>query len=961
MDHKAPLHRRAGDAFDAAFWRTANELLDQLLDASGDVRAQLLARLEREQPSLHRTVSTLLQRVENPAAGLPLGTQNRGISFNALLEEALAEPDPRPVYRPRPEDRCGPWRLIERLGHGGMSEVWLAERVDGLFSARVAVKFLRTDGDASRFLARFARERELLARLNHPAIARMLDAGFKEGTPYLVLEYVEGKPLLNYVAAHAPRLRERMELIRQLGEALIHAHSQLVVHRDIKPSNVLVTAEGRVKLLDFGVAGLLDASDPQSTTESPATRIAGRGLTVEYAAPEQIRGTASGVASDIYSVAALAYHLCTGRRAHLCEPGNRVALEHAILHTEPVRASLAARTTPPFPASDLIAPPLDADAIKGDIDAILAQGMRRDPRARYTTMSEFVGDIDRWLRHLPISARREDRRYRIRKWLRRNWLAATLTAGLLLALSLGLAVSLWQAERARAEAARASKTSAFLIEMLNGADPDVHGGQWPSVLALIERARAEVPVRFRDDPQVELQVSFHLATVLRRLSRFADALPLARRSVELATERLGSRAQLARQSRVLLADILYWNDETREALSLLDGALAAGPPEPNERWWQEAILLRANMLGELRRFDESYAEFDRYLALIGDAPERLWQRIEADIDRALIRGREGRIEEAYRLHLKYRSQLDAPPQHARRTALNALMSLAHFQIRLGIPDGIEEILHRVIDGWDQLAGRRNRHSLEALDELGLFHLRFGDAQKALAAYRERAVRIEAGAAVQTGAALQIPLDVLEVEFKRGLRAPRDLLPQLSVLEARISRELPPETSLRNALLARLIPLALAAGEVATAQRIWQTLPPLVPESAEPRSVAARIALGAELQMVQGDWIGGCQSALRLLETARPFNEGHEGAIRHLRAALYCTLARAPEAERLRLEAARRLPATLPADHRLRRILAYVERAAQMNTEPDRLRRIAAESLALPITSVAHPALPGLWL
>jgi len=959
----ADMTQPVGD-FDPRLWREANEVFDAALDLEGEARVSFLAQIAACAPDVHRAVCRLLARVEgSPAPADSALTRTAPAPFRRLLVDALDEAPTSRVPEPKAGDRCGPWRLIELIGSGGMGEVWLAERADGLYTARVAVKFLKTDSDLTRFITRFAQERELLARLDHPGIARMLDAGFKDGAPYLVLEYVAGQRLLDYVRAHAPHVRERIELIRQVGEALVHAHSKLVVHRDIKPSNIIVTANGQVKLLDFGVAGLLDAANPYSITESPATRIAGRGLTVEYAAPEQILGKATGVASDIYSTAALAYHLCAGRRAHMAEHGNRAALEHEVLHIDPLRVSLAARLAPPCEAPDLLPPPVDPEALVGDVDAILAQGMRRNPSARYPTMSELVGDIDRWLRHLPINARKEDRRYRTRLWLRRNWLAATLSSALIAALVIGFGVAVWQADRARAEAYRASKAASFLIEMLNGADPDVHGGQWPTVLTLIEQARSEVPARFKDDPGVELQISFHLATTLRRLSRFRDALPLARRAVELATRELGADADLTRQSQVLLADILYWVDETREGLPMLERVLAGPPPARAERWWREAVLLRANMLGELRRFAESHAEFDRYMKLIEGLPDRAWLTAEAEIDRALIHGREGRLRDAYHLHLKYKPLLEQPPQRARRVALNALMNLAHFQIRLAQTEGVESTLQGVIGAWDKLAGRTNRHSLEALDELGLYYLRFGEAEAALAVYAERRARALSMTPPDTATALVSLFDDLEVRIKRGKVPPLTLLDAIRDVEGKLANEprIPPLQAAN--LSARLVTMYLATGDLRAAHGTWLSLPATGDLYADPRTAARHVVTEAALKAAADDPGGACAAMSALLERAPPADPEYDTVLRHLRRALYCTLAGATDAAVHRREAVSLIPRSLPPDHRLRAIARYIEALAEhpQKAPAAMLKRLAAETLDVSEANIIHPSIPGLWL
>ena len=942
-------------AFDATFWKAVNAAFDEALECDEIARPAFVRSLHERDARVAQEVRKLLGRAHaqtlatsfvrhtptsagaSAAAGLTtqlapvLGdTGERG--FDHLLQRALRAERSRTKDRRHSGELCGAWRLQEVIGVGGMGEVWLATRADGLYQAKAAVKFLRADGDTERFEARFAQERALLARLNHPGIARLIDAGRLFGQPFLVLEYVDGQPLLNYAAEHAPTVEARIALIREIGEAVSYAHSQLVVHRDLKPSNVLVTPGGHVKLLDFGVAGLLDDSEKDEATTSEATKMGGRGLTVEYAAPEQISGEATGVACDIYSLGSLAYHLLSGRRAHLPEKTGRAALEYAVLHVTPERLSWAATHHHHATVKDNIPAPSDAERLEGDVDAIISRAIRIDPADRYRTMEAFVADLTRWMQHRPISARREDRSYRTRLWLRRNWLPVSLTASLFVALVTGLAFSLWQYDRARVEAARAVKTADYLVELLRSADPDVHGGHWPTVLALIEQAQKDLASKFADDPSVEQQVGVHVATTLRRLSRFKEALPVARRSVLLSEKLYGDQAEATRRAKFLLADIMYWVDETAAALPLVEQAIGKGPPPSLQTWWREAILLRANMLAELRRFSESNAEFDHYLTLVRGEPLEQWLTAEAEVDRALMYSREGRRAEALALHRKLRPILENPPPHAKRVALNALTNGAFEQVQAGDPTGVEALLKDSIRQWDELAGKFNANSLDALCDLGFFYNRFGEPQSALATYEERLTRLRAAPAADAAAVVFGELDLLEVRTRYLMLDKAATLTEAKRLtEAFLALDAASATSDQKRRFRQRVALVeLTYGKVdGTATAIVAETPPSADFAKIGRTEASRrYILQSMLESTGGRGADACKSAQAAVAAWGADNRGYVLASYSLRAAIVCTLAGESSAATLSTDAINAIPKELPDDHRLRQVGAYLAQLQQ---------------------------------
>ena len=306
-------------------WARISALLDAAFDLDAEGRAALLAQTTADDAELGAELARLLPATNSNVAATRVPN---AVPFTALLNLALL----KQAALDSTGATFGAWTLAEKIGQGGMGEVWRAVRSDGMFQGAAAIKLLRSDLPADKLVARFARERAVLARLNHPNIVRLLDAGVANDQAFIVLELVQGLPLLTFASSNAPNVADRVRLIRDLTRAVEHAHSQLVLHRDLKPSNVLVTENGSAKLLDFGIAAALDEAAQAETTPN-LTQLTGRGLTLEYAAPEQILGEPTVAASDVYSLGAMLFHLLAGQRP-FAGSANRAALEYAVVHTD---------------------------------------------------------------------------------------------------------------------------------------------------------------------------------------------------------------------------------------------------------------------------------------------------------------------------------------------------------------------------------------------------------------------------------------------------------------------------------------------------------------------------------------------------------------------------------------------------------------------------------------------------
>ncbi len=508
-------------------WKQVSPYLDQALTLPVEHRAAWLESV----------------RADNSEIGDILGELLAG--HGALVEERFLEGS---VLHPLseasfPGQTVGSYRLISPIGQGGMGAVWLAERNDGRFERRVAMKFLHFSVSVKSGRERFEREGKILGQLRHPHIAELIDAGVDDhNRPYLVLEHVQGQAIDRHCDERKLDVQERIRLFVDVLTAVAHAHAHLVVHRDIKPSNVMVGADGAVKLLDFGIAKLLadEAATPAATL---LTLENGSALTPQFAAPEQINGATITTATDVYSLGVLLYLLLTGRHPVPADAGSPAELVKAILDIEPPLGSEAVLAADPMAA---VKRSTSTDKLhrqlRGDLDTIVAKALKKSPAERYTSVGALADDLRRYQRQEPIQARPDTLAYRTAKFVHRNKLPVLGGTAILLALGAGLTAALWQANIARKEARTAAAVEQFtedIFRMNNRANPDPENAQRTTARQLLDMGARKASSSLNDAPEAKLQMLDLLGSLYQDLELSDQAVALRRDRVAVAKKIYG--------------------------------------------------------------------------------------------------------------------------------------------------------------------------------------------------------------------------------------------------------------------------------------------------------------------------------------------------------------------------------------------------------------------------------------
>jgi serine/threonine protein kinase len=622
----------------------------------------------------------------------------------------------------------GPYRVLRLLGRGGMGSVWLAERVDGLFERRVALKVMHSALINTREQDRFARERQIVGALRHPHIAELLDAGFSDdGQPYLALEYVDGMNIVAHCDALRLPVTRRIELMVQVLVGVQYAHGNLVIHRDLKPSNILITGAHDVKLLDFGIAKLM--SDGVAR-ETDLTAVVGRALTPEFASPEQLSGQPLTIASDIYSLGVVLYLLLCGERPYRLLRQTRGALEEAIANAEPVRPS---SRTPADPVAQLrsTTPKRLERALQGDLDTIVLKALRKDPRDRYHTADAFRQDLERFLAGAPILARSDSRAYRAGKFLRRHWGRVSAALLVLIALIVAAVVSIEQARAARAhqlvaerEAKRSKAVLEFLLDLFSkNTDQQSAPVQARELTAreLLEIGARQVTRRLEADPDLQAEVLNELADIYAQLKLGEQAGKLRREAIDALERALGPRHEKVAASLLVLAqDVAYTNQRAlaREALTkaraILDDLADHSSEARGTSWLVSAQLNRYESVPALfRDAEQARRHFHQH------PPRAFWsgpfKALELEGIAHHLAGHYAQAEATQRQAI---AEIELRAEHAAAWRINPLIRIAEAQLaRIQLDDAVATFREALALSL-QINGESNGQTLQTRAKLG---------------------------------------------------------------------------------------------------------------------------------------------------------------------------------------------------------------------------------------------------
>jgi serine/threonine protein kinase len=586
-------------------WQKIETLFETALAHAPDARAAYLSQTCDGDQALRAEVESLIESHEKANLFFRSPVFKDGLKvFIDGAKDAMAGA------------RIGPYKIIREIGRGGMGTVFLASRADEQYESRVAIKLIKRGMDTDEILSRFRKERQILANLAHPNIARLLDGGMtSESLPYFVMEYIEGRPIDEYCEERCLSIEERLRLFLSACSAVSYAHQHLVIHRDLKPINIIVTREGVPKLLDFGIAKVLRAS-PHQTTEVTARMM--RVMTPEYASPEQIRGERITTATDIYSLGVILYELLTGHRPSRLKDHGHSKAAGAVREEEPLKPSIAvnrfnvlARRRDSTPSltntpEEFLGATRDSHVekprsrLRGDLDNIVRMAMRKDSQRRYSSVEQFSEDIRRYLEGLPVIARKDTFSYRAAKFIKRHRVGVAAACLIFLTLLGGIIATTWQARKAREQArianakseeaqkalAKAAKINTFLQSVFSYANPQwfgrAGGKQDMSAMELMRDIEKRIDTEFATDPEVRADLHQQIGDTYRTQRLLIDAERNLREALRLRLELYGEDNAKVAETLYILSGVRFLQGDIKEHERLLTQALGIQRRHPDD-------------------------------------------------------------------------------------------------------------------------------------------------------------------------------------------------------------------------------------------------------------------------------------------------------------------------------------------------------------------------------------------
>ena len=714
-------------------------------------RRSFLEAASPDDPSLRDEVMSLLDADEMAEKEEFL---EKPITSLTGLAEHLQNADPEPPNRLIGTE-IGPYHLSRFLGHGGMGDVYLVFREEP-YRQQLALKIIRPGMDTREVTRRFEMERQILASLNHTNIARLFDGGVtSEGLPYFAMEYVDGIPITEYANGRSMTVQERLRLFQDVCRAAHHAHQNLVIHRDLKPSNILVTSDGVPKLLDFGIAKLLNPN--LGPVDAPVTRTEIRAMTPEYASPEQARGESLTTSSDIYSLGVILYELLAGQRPYYFRKKTSEEIVSVLYDSEPAAPSAVVtkvRTIGKEKSIEIVpeeigrrrgmTPERLSRQLAGDLDNITLMAMRKEPERRYKSAEQMADDIERYLEGEPVLAHRDSRGYRLRKYVGRHKIGVIAAGIIALLILVGSVITVYQGnqileerDRARLEAKRSHEVTDFLVGLFEASDPSYAPGETVTAEQLLEHGAEKVAVELDDEPSIQATLYHVIGTAYVNLGEYKSAQRILQRSLALRRNLPDERRAMARtlfalgMSHEVIASFDEAHKYYAENLQILS---ESGPKTATDyivTLYHLGIV--SHFRGESDRADSLFTEWEELYATVPDKSDPALSPATYGMARVYFARQEFGKAREYATSALGSMSREHGALHA--DVLNARGMFASILLALGEEEKARETALDVLSGLKQVYPNGHRDIASTNEVLGRIHSALGEYEKAERYYR----------------------------------------------------------------------------------------------------------------------------------------------------------------------------------------------------------------------------------